>query len=330
MNKERIGIFLEELRMEQDYTKEYLSKTCGVTVQDVTNWELGIELPTIEVFLILSNLYHISIDDIISGRNKGKTRKEKIGNVIMLVLSFVTLLSFISPLFMIGESYQAATELTLLLLIIIGLIVYLGMILLKFTESNIQSRYIIGIGNIALMVLAYYIFSNMWNSETIMYLIMVLSGVNIVICLIDIYLKSKGREFESDSTIIRRMIALVTVIPYFYIFVSILIQFFTYNEWFEDISFLIWIILLGVYTFSYAFLGREFYLSRAKTMIYLAIPPLSYVFSISIATFVTKQVNFDDYWILILVFLIMLLPEVFVNMDLIVRFIKRDILKLDK
>lgn len=68
MELEKIGKFLAELRKENGFTQEQLGEKIGVTNKTVSRWETGTYLPPAEALTALSDLYHISINEILSGR----------------------------------------------------------------------------------------------------------------------------------------------------------------------------------------------------------------------------------------------------------------------
>ncbi len=63
----KIGNFLAELRKEQGLTQEALGEKLGVTNKTVSRWENGNYLPPVEMLQELSNLYAVSINEILCG-----------------------------------------------------------------------------------------------------------------------------------------------------------------------------------------------------------------------------------------------------------------------
>lgn len=68
MDTVKIGKFLKELRKEQNLTQEQLGEKVGVTNKTVSRWETGTYMPPIECLVILSELYGVSINEIIAGQ----------------------------------------------------------------------------------------------------------------------------------------------------------------------------------------------------------------------------------------------------------------------
>lgn len=63
-----IGKFLATLRKERGMTQEELGEKIGVTNKTISRWENGNYMPPVEALLELSELYGISINEILTGR----------------------------------------------------------------------------------------------------------------------------------------------------------------------------------------------------------------------------------------------------------------------
>ncbi|MBQ4522244.1 MAG: helix-turn-helix transcriptional regulator [Lachnospiraceae bacterium] len=68
MDTVKIGKFLKELRKENGFTQEQLGEKIGVTNKTVSRWENGNYIPPVECLAMLSDIYGISINEIISGQ----------------------------------------------------------------------------------------------------------------------------------------------------------------------------------------------------------------------------------------------------------------------
>lgn len=68
MDMVKIGGFLAELRHEKALTQEELGEKLGVTNKTVSRWEKGNYMPPAEMLLALSELYDVSINEILTGR----------------------------------------------------------------------------------------------------------------------------------------------------------------------------------------------------------------------------------------------------------------------
>ena len=81
MDMQKIGIFLSELRKENNLTQEALGEKIGVTNKTISCWENGNYISPVEMLQILSKMYDDSINEILSGERlddeKFKTKAEE-------------------------------------------------------------------------------------------------------------------------------------------------------------------------------------------------------------------------------------------------------------
>ena len=68
MDTLRTGQFLKELRKEKGFTQEQLGEKLGVSNKTVSRWENGNYMPPVECLEMLSDLYGISMNEIVSGK----------------------------------------------------------------------------------------------------------------------------------------------------------------------------------------------------------------------------------------------------------------------
>ncbi len=78
MNQENIGKFIADLRKEKNMTQQELADKLNVTDRAISNWERGRRLPDISLLKELSNLFGVTIDEIICGRRIRKEEKDKL------------------------------------------------------------------------------------------------------------------------------------------------------------------------------------------------------------------------------------------------------------
>ena len=78
MDIQKIGVFLAQLRRQRNLTQEQLGEKLGVTNKTVSRWETGSYLPPVEMLQRLSELYGITINEILSAeRLDEKAYREK-------------------------------------------------------------------------------------------------------------------------------------------------------------------------------------------------------------------------------------------------------------
>ncbi len=72
MDMQKMGAFLKELRTERKLTQEQLGEKLGVTNKTVSRWETGKYMPPVECLEMLSDMYSISINELLSGERLGQ------------------------------------------------------------------------------------------------------------------------------------------------------------------------------------------------------------------------------------------------------------------
>ncbi len=68
MNLTEVGKFITELRKEKGLTQEQLGEKIGVTNKTISRWETGTYLPPADALLAISELFGVSINEILSGK----------------------------------------------------------------------------------------------------------------------------------------------------------------------------------------------------------------------------------------------------------------------
>lgn len=68
MDRMKTGRFIAELRRESGLTQEKLGERLGVTNKTISRWETGTYLPPVDVLLTMSEMFSVSINEILSGR----------------------------------------------------------------------------------------------------------------------------------------------------------------------------------------------------------------------------------------------------------------------
>ena len=93
MNQERIGHFIKSIRLEHNLTQREFAEELGVTYQAVSKWENGKNVPDISIMKLISEKYHVNIDEILNGEksfDKSSTSKRKFW-IIMVFIFFLFL-----------------------------------------------------------------------------------------------------------------------------------------------------------------------------------------------------------------------------------------------
>jgi len=69
IDKLKVGKRIIALRKERGYSQSEFADKLNVTPQAVSKWETGLALPDIEILLIMSMLFKITINEILEGKN---------------------------------------------------------------------------------------------------------------------------------------------------------------------------------------------------------------------------------------------------------------------
>ena len=67
MDTKKIGIFLKDLRNKKGMTQEQLGEMVGVSNKTISRWETGNYMPPVDCLNMLSDIYNISINEILAG-----------------------------------------------------------------------------------------------------------------------------------------------------------------------------------------------------------------------------------------------------------------------
>lgn len=68
MDMVKMGSFLAQLRNERNLTQAELGERLGVTNKTISRWETGNYMPPVEMLEELSNMYDMTINELLSGK----------------------------------------------------------------------------------------------------------------------------------------------------------------------------------------------------------------------------------------------------------------------
>lgn len=143
MDMQQIGLFLAELRKEKKLTQDQLGEQIGVTNKTVSRWENGNYLPPVEILQILSGLYSVSINEILSGKRMDeknykqtaeeyilvdlmkKRRDARVRLTVSVIVSVITILAGVT-IILLGALLSAPVWLKISCIVFSALIVLLG------------------------------------------------------------------------------------------------------------------------------------------------------------------------------------------------------------
>ena len=67
MDMSKMGTFLQVLRREQGLTQEQLGEKLYISSKTISRWETGTYMPPVEMLLALSELYGVSMNELVAG-----------------------------------------------------------------------------------------------------------------------------------------------------------------------------------------------------------------------------------------------------------------------
>ena len=109
-----IGKKLKDARMKSGFTQETVAEKINVSRQTISNWENEKSYPDIISVIALSDLYSISLDDLLKGDRKMMEHLEECTNVVKstqkligaIILNAVTVILLIAlSMFLPDKSY---------------------------------------------------------------------------------------------------------------------------------------------------------------------------------------------------------------------------------
>lgn len=109
-----IGKKLKDVRMRSGFTQESVAEKVNVSRQTISNWENEKSYPDIISVIELSNLYSISLDELLKGDEKMMEHLEESTNVVkstrkligVILLNIITVILLITlSMFLPDRSY---------------------------------------------------------------------------------------------------------------------------------------------------------------------------------------------------------------------------------
>lgn len=67
MDMTKMGAFLQALRKENNLTQEQLGEKLHISSKTISRWETGTYMPPVEMLLALSELYGVSMNELVAG-----------------------------------------------------------------------------------------------------------------------------------------------------------------------------------------------------------------------------------------------------------------------
>lgn len=83
MDNKKIGEFICNERKAKKLTQEELAKLIPIGRQAVSKWETGVSVPDVETLKILSDIFDVSINEILAGERKNAENKNVVDGVTL-------------------------------------------------------------------------------------------------------------------------------------------------------------------------------------------------------------------------------------------------------
>ena len=90
MDQKKSGSFLKELRKTKNITQEQLAEQLNVSGRTVSRWETGNNMPDISLLVEISELFDVSISEIINGERKSENMNNEVKEVAQSMSDYAT------------------------------------------------------------------------------------------------------------------------------------------------------------------------------------------------------------------------------------------------
>ena len=86
MNSEKIGAFIKELRMENNLSQNDIAKELNIGRENISKWENGKAFPDASNLILLSDILHVTVDELLLGKRLTKDNKKEFENITLQLL----------------------------------------------------------------------------------------------------------------------------------------------------------------------------------------------------------------------------------------------------
>lgn len=155
MDQIKMGAFLKELRKEKHLTQEDLAEELHVSNRTISRWETGTSLPDINMLVMLSDFYAISIPELISGERKEKMRNQESNETAHVMAAYSH-----------DEIKAERRKMGGFLILIFGIFIILSALIIFPSESSWSSIYAILGSFIVLFGLCIFV-NKRWRVQTV-------------------------------------------------------------------------------------------------------------------------------------------------------------------
>lgn len=86
MDKIKVGKFIALLRKEKNITQDELAEKVFVARNTISKWERGVYIPTPDMLLTLSNMFDVTINEILAGERLTEKNKKEIDSIPLEII----------------------------------------------------------------------------------------------------------------------------------------------------------------------------------------------------------------------------------------------------
>ncbi len=142
------GQFIKELRKKNILTQKELADQLNISDKAVSKWEVGDSYPDISLLIPISNIFNVTVDELLKCKYNIKERKGEITkNLIIFNIAANIILIIVIIVFLLITLYENNTGASIELAVVdkeeyifISLITVLGLSILSFVYNLLQYK----------------------------------------------------------------------------------------------------------------------------------------------------------------------------------------------
>ena len=334
MDKTNVGRKLRLLRDQTEYSVEEIAYKCDISTQEYKEIEIGKRYPSDTSLAILLELYGITEEDFNRRDFVDHEKRKAMIWYAQIVLSLILILTFFLPFQSrfttdgILNGFDMMTkhnEVVLYFIFIAYIFQFFGHIGMYFNRGKFSNNFkiiFILINLTSLILLSLVFIGDGWVLLS-MALINTFLVLHIGVTIYDLAKYPAGHDFLQDKRRTRFLIVAIMIAIYTLIYVLVLFLYFGDGP--SDIvaGDIVVLVAIGIYVVSFFVIRKSYFSNRLFSSIYLSIPPIVLSLFYIIVMWGSQQMD-DDIFIMSL---LMLIPVMVINIDIVIEFLKRSIQK---
>ena len=85
MDSKKIGLFIKELRQKNNMSQNILAEKIPINREAISKWENGRTIPDSSTIIRLSEIFNVSIDEIMFGEYRSKENEKKLQDINLMI-----------------------------------------------------------------------------------------------------------------------------------------------------------------------------------------------------------------------------------------------------